>query len=188
MKEENQNQEDLQELIQKKLYLTKKFENDIYAYMEKAGFSNFSAFIRLCTRFYMYVIAPIDSNKKTLSLSQRLQKIESQLDQVITEEHKIEEKALRYQEQKHILEQKEKIFDDRISKQELDKIENYDTIREDIISQIEMMDNNEIKEFVLMGKLKEKYEEKTLWLSIIKMQIDRDLLFDKTKGKFKLII
>jgi regulator of replication initiation timing len=181
---ENAHEEDKgpMDSVENKFYTTRRRKEQINKYMELTGRTNFSAFIRLCITMYMEVINPIDREGRELQLWERIKNIETTIKEISEKRSTIQEQISSKREEQATITLRRKTLRDQIPSEALTDIPNYEEIKGRIVELIEAMPEKEIKEFVLMQKLKEEFDEKNIWLTLFKLQKLEKLVFNMNEG------
>lgn len=189
-KDKNTNGEgkDPTKLIQLKTYVSPREKKEIYEYMNKIGEKNFSAFNRMTLRIYMHFIRPIDS---ALSLNEKLSNIEVQIEEMNTELKKkvsFEDQMEMIKQEQQAIALQQRFLKDELALLDPARIPQYAEIKKEILKLLAGMPQKTMKEFVLMNVLRQdNYDERNIWLTLTKLELDGHISFDKRKGELTLL-
>jgi DNA-binding transcriptional MerR regulator len=176
------------ETKQYKVYLTIRKRRKIAEYMKQKGKTNFSGFVREAINFYMYHINPVESSA---SIDHQLQDLEVKIEE-INERLEIDESYREEQEQikqeNIILQSQQETLQEKISQLDPEMIPQYYPLKIKILEMLNDIEDHSLKEFVLMNVLRDQgYEENQIWLTLTKLQYEKIITFNKTKGEITLI-
>lgn len=145
---------------------------DMDAYVDAKGYKSWNDMMRTA---YMFLkqIDPMESDSKARpkSISEKLKSIEAKIDDLGIVKEKLElEKELK----ENKVSRKEEFNLETIPDSEP---EGYDLIRDAIIEELKEVPKNQMKEFVLIPYLRKKFPEEAIWVTMLRMEQEKEIEF-----------
>lgn len=172
--DQDQSKNNGSDTVDRKLYMTPKMRQDMDTYVETKGYKSWNDMMRTAYIFLKQV-DPVnsESEEKPTTITDRLSSIESKLDELSMLKEKLElEKEIKKEKTSH----RELYKEDLIEESETE-ITNYEEIRKAIIKELKESPNHEMKEFVLIPYLRKSFSEEAIWITMLRMEQDKEIKF-----------
>lgn len=153
-------------------------------YQKQKGYKTFAGMMRTAFRI-LTILDPADLEEGvSLSLPEQLKKIDDKLTILMNELDVIKKDEEILEKRLEINSQQKKELEYQLNEINIENIPYFNEIKFNLLDLLENITGKSLKEFVIMEYLRKDFEEKYIWLTIMKLRQLNIIIFEK--GEVKL--